>query len=285
MSDTFRRANPTDAAECGRICYEAFGSIHDAHNFPRDFSSPEVSAGLLGMLIGHPGFYGVVVERNGKIIGSNFMDERSPVFGIGPITVDPAVQNRGVGRQLMQHVMDRASTCNAAGVRLVQEAFHSRSLSLYTTLGFQTREALSLMQGPALKLAFDGYEVRPARLADVEECNRLCRDIHGFDRAGELEDSIEQNTATVVFHLGKITGYAGLVGFFGHAVARTNQDLMALIGAASEFAGPGFLLPTQNHEVLSWCLANRLRLMKQMTLMTGGLYNEPGGAYLPSILY
>lgn len=260
-------------------------SAHDAHNFPRDFSSPEVSAGLLGMLIGHPGFYGVVVERNGKIIGSNFMDERSPVFGIGPITVDPAVQNRGVGRQLMQHVMDRASTCNAAGVRLVQEAFHSRSLSLYTTLGFQTREALSLMQGPALKLAFDGYEVRPARLADVEECNRLCRDIHGFDRAGELEDSIEQNTATVVFHLGKITGYAGLVGFFGHAVARTNQDLMALIGAASEFAGPGFLLPTQNHEVLSWCLANRLRLMKQMTLMTGGLYNEPGGAYLPSILY
>jgi predicted N-acetyltransferase YhbS len=93
------------------------------------------------MLIGHPGFYDVVVEREGKIIGSNFTDERSPIFGIGPITVDPAVQNRGVGRQLMRHVMDRALDRNAAGARLVQEAFHSRSLSLYTTLGFQTREA------------------------------------------------------------------------------------------------------------------------------------------------
>jgi hypothetical protein len=141
------------------------------------------------------------------------------------------------------------------------------------------------MQGPALRLSFDGYEVRPARLADVDVCSRLCRDIHGFDRGGEHKDSIEQNTATVVVHLGTITGYAALVGFFGHAVARTNQDLMALIGAASEFLGSGFLLPTRNHETLSWCLANGLRLMKQMTLMTVGLYNEPSGAYLPSILY
>jgi hypothetical protein len=122
-------------------------------------------------------------------------------------------------------------------------------------------------------------------LADVDECSRLCREIHGFDRGAELKDSIEQNSAMVVVHLGRISGYAGLVGFFGHAVARTNQDLMALIAAAAEFAGPGFLLPTRNHEVLSWCLANGLRLMKQMTLMTIGLYNEPSGAYLPSILY
>jgi hypothetical protein len=141
------------------------------------------------------------------------------------------------------------------------------------------------MQGPTLNLEFDGYEVRPAQLADIDACNRLCRDTHGFDRDGELKDSIEQNTATVVVHLGTITGYATLVGFFGHAVGRTNRDLMALIGATSEFAGPGFLLPTRNHEVLSWCLASGLRLMKQMTLMTVGLYNEPSRAYLPSILY
>ena len=59
------------------------------------------------------------------------------------------------------------------------------------------------------------------------------------------------------------------------------QDLL-LLGAASEFSGSGFLLPTRNHEVLAWCLGNGLR---QMTLMTVGLYNEPNGAYLPSILY
>ena len=113
----------------------------------------------------------------------------------------------------------------------------------------------------------------------------MCREIHGSDRGGELKDAIERNTAKVVEHLGRITGYATFVGFFGHTVARTNRDLMALIDAAPEFPGPGFLLPTRNYQVFSWCLANGLRLVEQMTLMSIGLYNEPAGAYLPSILY
>ena len=83
--------------------------------------------------------------------------------------------------------------------------------------------------------------------------------------------------------LGRIAGYATDIGFSGHAVAETNQDLKALISAAPAFSGPGFLLPTRNHEVFAWCLSNRLRLVMQMTLMTIGLYNEPSGAWLPSI--
>jgi hypothetical protein len=63
----------------------------------------------------------------------------------------------------------------------------------------------------------------------------------------------------------------------------TNQDLKVLIGAAPAFPGPGFLLPTRNHDVFAWCLENRLLLVMQMTLMTIGLYNEPSGAWLPSI--
>jgi putative tryptophan/tyrosine transport system substrate-binding protein len=38
-------------------------------------------------------------------------------------------------------------------------------------------------------------------------------------------------------------------------------------------------------DVFRWCLDNGLRLVKQQTMMTMGLYNEPVGAYLPSILY
>ena len=68
-------------------------------------------------------------------------------------------------------------------------------------------------------------------------------------------------------------------------MAETNRDLIALIAAAPEYSGPGFLLPTRNHEVFSWCLDRGLRLVMQMTLMTIGVYNEPRGAYLPTILY
>jgi hypothetical protein len=109
--------------------------------------------------------------------------------------------------------------------------------------------------------------------------------VHGFDRGGELSDAIRDSKATVVEHLGRITGYATEIGFFAHAVAETNNDLKALIGAAQAFSGPGFFVPTRNHELFRWCLDHRLRLLMQTTLMSIGLYNEPAGAYLPSVLY
>ena len=42
-----------------------------------------------------------------------------------------------------------------------------------------------------------------------------------------------------------LTGYATLIGYFGHAVGRTNEELKPVVGAAREFQGPGFLLPAQ----------------------------------------
>ena len=282
---TMRPTIASDAPACGQICYAAFGSLADHHRFPRDFPSVELAVDVLRLLIDHPGFYGVVAERDGKILGSNFMDERSPIHGIGPITVDPAVQDKGIGRSLMQAMLDRAAARHAPGVRLVQAAYHNRSLCLYTKLGFQTRELLSVLQGPPIRLDCPGYTVRAADPADIEACNALCAQVHGFDRGGELRDAIQQRSATVVEHLGRITGYATLVGFFGHSVAETDHDLIALIAAAQAFPGPGFLLPTRNHRVFSWSLNHGLKLAWQGTLMTIGLYNEPAGAWLPSILY
>ena len=89
----------------------------------------------------------------------------------------------------------------------------------------------------------------------------------------------------VVERGGKITGYASVFAFFGHAAAETNPDLQALIGSAESFGGPGILVPTRNAELFRWCLDNGLRVVEPMTLMTVGLYNEPTGAYLPSILF
>ena len=44
-------------------------------------------------------------------------------------------------------------------------------------------------------------------------------------------------------------------------------------------------MPVRNAVLLQWCLAHGLRIVQLMTLMTIGLYNEPAGAYLPSVLY
>ncbi|MBV8119826.1 MAG: GNAT family N-acetyltransferase [Alphaproteobacteria bacterium] len=285
MAVAIRPVGPADAAECGLIIHDAFAAIADQHNFPRDFPSVEVATGVASMLIAAPGFYGVVAEEDGHILGSNFLDERSPIAGVGPITVDPAVQSRGTGRRLMEAVIDRARARKLAGIRLVQDGYHNRSLSLYTKLGFATREPLSLMQGPPLDASLSGYAVRPATTEDAGWCNALCRRVHGFERSSEVTEAIAGNTAMVIEHLGRITGYTTQIAFFGHTVGETNDDLKALIGAAPAFGGPGFLLPTRNHDVFRWCLERGLRLVKQTTLMSIGLYNEPAGAWLPSVLY
>ena len=141
------------------------------------------------------------------------------------------------------------------------------------------------MNGAPLRLKFPGYDVHPARAADLSACNALCQRVHGHHRGGELDNAITAGTARVVEHLGKITAYATDIAFFAHAVAETNQGLKALIGAAPSFPGGGFLLPTRNGDMFRWCLESGLRLVHQMTLMTIGLYNEPAGAYLTSVLY
>ncbi len=282
---TVRKARPEDAPVCGRICYEAFTKISTEHAFPPDFPSVEVATGVLSMMFSHPGFYCVVAEARGRILGSNCLDERSAIAGVGPITIDPVVQNKGVGRALMEAVLARSTERGCQGTRLLQAAFHNRSLSLYTKLGFDTREPISAMHGPPIKLSTPGYGVRPARVSDLEECNRLCRSVHGHDRSGELRGAIEQGTAVVAEREGRIVAYATLVGFFGHMVGETNSDVQALIANADGYLGPGILVPTRNAGLFRWCLENGLRVVEPMTLMAVGFYKEPAGAYLPSILY
>jgi len=280
-----RRAKPEDAPACGQICYEAFHKISTDHNFPPDVPEPQMGVGLLTTLFSHPSFYCVVAESDGRIAGSNCLDERGAIAGVGPITIHPKTQNRGIGRKLMEAVLDRARERKFAGVRLVQAAFHNRSLSLYTTLGFDVREPLAVFQGPAIKKTYEGFFVRRAKLSDLEACNKVALHVHGHHRGGELSDAIQQGTATVVERDGRLTGYASSLAFYGHAVGETNPDLQAIVAAADGFGGPGFLAPSRNSELFRWCLANGLRVVQPMTLMSLGLYNEPRGAFLPSVLY
>ncbi|MGA7108422.1 MAG: GNAT family N-acetyltransferase [Terracidiphilus sp.] len=280
-----RSAKPEDSAACGQICFRAFSTISGEHNFPCDLPAAEQAVGLMSMLFSSAGLYCVVAELDGKIVGSNVLDERSVIRGIGPITIDPAVQNRGTGRRLMQAVLDRAQEGGAAGIRLVQAAFHNRSLSLYTSLGFDIREPLSCMQGRTIERSVPGCLVRKATAGDLEACNALARRVHGFDRGAELAEGIEQGTARVVERGERVTGYTTNLAFFGHSTAETNVDLQALIASADSFGGPGILVPSRNSALFRWCLANGLRVVQPMTLMSMGLYSEPAGAWLPSVTF
>ena len=279
-----RTAEQSDIPACGKAMYEAFREIAEKHAFPPDFPSAEVAGELLTSLLNAPEYDGFVAEEDGRILGSIFVSRRSPVGGISVVTVDPSVQNRTVGRLLMVHGMDCLTEQGHARQQLIQAGYHSRSLCLYAKLGFVAIDLLSTVTGAPITEDFPGRTVRKAKNGDADACNALCRKVHSFDRAGEVASAITQGTALVVEADSGITGYTTGVGFLGHGVGESNEDLKALIASVDEFAGPGVLIPTTNGELFRWCLENGLRVTQQLTLMDTAPSGQPNGAYWPSVL-
>jgi GNAT superfamily N-acetyltransferase len=284
-----RPIEPDDRDATARIVYDAFAGIADHHRFPRDFPTLEAATGLVDIFISHPSIWGVVAERDGTIVGSNFLDERGPVRGVGPITVDPTAQAAGLGRRLMQAVIERGK--DAAGIRLLQDSFNMGSLALYASLGFEVAEPVVVMGGRPRVTPPQDVEVRPLVHDDVDEAERLYVSVHGFERTNELRDALEAPGLQpfAAFRDGRLVAYATTLSFFpaAYGVAETQDDMAALAAGAlaATDAPASFLLPTRQHELFRWCLQAGLRTVKPMTYMTMGDYRRPRGAWMPSVLY
>lgn len=287
MNVTIRAAQPVDAVACGQISYAAFKAFRERHGFPVHFPTVEAAIGRAEFCINHPSLYGVVAECEGQVIGSNFLDERDPIRGLGPITVDPHVQAKGVGRQLMEAVLKRAQ--GSTGVRLVADSFNMSSVSLYASLGFEIKEPLLLMSGrPASKPSRE-IEVRPLENDDVGDCAALCRRVHGCERTNELRDAVINLSPLVAFREGKVAGYALTFTTWpsNHAVADGEEAIQSLLLAAAILNSGllSFLLPVRQANLYRWCLSEGFRAVLPMTLMALGKYQDPDGFYMPSILY
>ena len=281
-----REAEPADAEALGQIVFDAFASIHDRHRFPRDFPSPEVAAGFMAPWIANPSVWGVVAEVNGRIVGSNFLYEADPIAGVGPITIDPEAQNAGIGRKLMGAVLERGR--DARGIRLVQDGFHMRSLSLYTSLGFDVTASCVVLSGSPEAAPSNEVEVRPLTEDDMAACEELCKRVHGVERTGGLRDAMPAFTAYGAFRGNRLVAYASTVTFWqvGYGVGETEEDLIGLLaGAAAAVDAPITLLVPLRSALFRWSLENGLRCLKPMNVMALGEYHEPRGAWFPSVLY
>ena len=292
MSLTIRPIEQNDIESCGKIGYEAHKTISSVHGYPSEQPSEEYSIGLIRSLLGNPNSWGILVERQGKTLGSIFLHKfpPSPVAVIGPLTVDPAAKGGGIGRMLMDAALAHARKQSYDRIRLVQSPSHIRSFVLYTKCGFILREPLFLMQGKPLRKK-DNNNISSANMSlddddnDISACNKLCKLVHGFSREFELYQAKDQGVAAMIERDGVITGYAAGIGILNHAVAKSNEELKALIANASTILGPGFFVPARNHEVINWLLENDFQIGWPANLMTIGPYQEPLMPFLPSLAY
>lgn len=287
MATTIRPAVAADARACGRIIYKAFKGIGEDHGFRPDFPSVQDATDLTRAFIANPGIAGFVAVRDGRIVGSNFLREIDAIRAVGPVSVDPAAHGSGVGRQLMQAVIDRGR--DAAGIRLAQDSFNTVSLSLYSSLGFETKEPLMVMAGRPAMNRRRGWEVRPMKAGDLDACDMLHQRVHGVSRRHELADALATFQPWVVRRAGRIRGYtaAPTLWYANHGVAETEDDMTALLaGVAAKVEEPiALLAPIRQTGLFRWCLAAGLRAVKPMNLMAMGLYHEPQGCHFPSVMY
>jgi GNAT superfamily N-acetyltransferase len=276
-----------DIDACGVILYEAFKDIAERHRFRADFPSVETATNIMQGLIEDPSNFGVVAEHDGEIAGSCFLSEHDPIRAVGPVSVDPRYQGLGIGRRLMEAVIERGR--GAAGMRLTQDSFNTASLSLYASLGFEVKEPLVLMEGSCRGEPHSGVEVRPMNEADVRACAELCARVYGTARTHDLKSMPPMMTPLVALREGRIIAYATGPSFWplNHSVAEHEEDMQALLlGTRAVNADPlSFLLPTRQAGLFRWCLGQGLRAIKPLTLMALGEYHEPRGCYLPSVGY
>jgi hypothetical protein len=192
----------------------------------------------------------------------------------------------GVCRKLMAAVLERGK--EAPGIRLVQDGFHMRSLSLYSSLGFDVTASCVVMNGKPRGEPVEGVDVRPVTEDDLAECETLCKKVHGFERTGALRDSMQAFAPFAALRDGRIVAYASTLTFWpmAYGVAENEDDMKALLlGAAAGLDEPLALLVPLRSGLFRWCLEQGLRGVKPMNVMARGEYQEPRGSWFPSVLY
>jgi predicted N-acetyltransferase YhbS len=285
MNVTIRSATASDIEVCGQIIYKAFAGIAERYQFPSDFSTLEFATQTAAFLIQHPLVFSVVALLDHQVVGVNFLDERNLIYAIGPIAVAPDAQGQGVGRQLMKALLERGQ--DSFGIRLSQDTVNLSSLSLYTSFGFEAKELAVVLSGKPKSPPDPAVEVRLLNHSDLEACAALCQKVYGFLRTGELIEALDYFSPLAVFRSGRLTAYASAVAFFGHGVAETEADLQALIlGAGAKSEQPiSFIAPLRQGNFLRWCLKEGFRMVKPITLMAMGDYQEPQEFFFPSVAY
>ena len=277
-------ARPEHVDEMGRICYEAFKDIHDRHGFATDFPSVAFTRMVLGGLVRREDCYVVVATENGQPVGSSGLLTSDEVGGVGPVSVEVPAQGRGIGRAIVRDLLAHAQRTGIEMVRLMQDSFNTGSLSLYASLGFDTKEPLAMMQ-PAPVPCRDG-SVRPVMESDLSAIEELSRRIYKVSRRNEVASLMQPPFRPLLRERdGRVAGYF-IIGFPGHGVAETEEDALALVGEAASGVPAEFarcFCPLTEGELYRKLLAAGGRTVKLMNLMALGPYEPPEGVWMPSV--
>jgi GNAT superfamily N-acetyltransferase len=256
-----RNMTRADLERVGEILFEAFNSGASKHGYAPIMRGAQEGVAWAWFMFRHGGGEFLIAEAEGRAAGICCLNKRGNFGGIGPVAIDPSYQGCGIGKKLMDAVLEKAEDLHS--IRLFQEAFNATSFSLYYSLNFVPVAIL-------LDLFLNGDQLKSAALSDmVSDLTTGDLDsVHLFDHPRSKVD----RQADLAFYAkwGKVFSYK--------SESRIQGFLACLPGSRSVQLGP---LGAET-EAVALCLFNhalgvfkgrpcQARVMAKDLLLTRGL--------------
>jgi len=204
MDLELRASVAEDENDLAPIMHRAFSEFNISVGIPpdADFDNVEIAKNFLHGLLQSSNSYGITAfdKASGLPIGAAFLNfTGESVQAVGPVFIDPDVNNKGAGKALMNALIERAKATNATSIRLVQIAANTKSFSLYAKLGFQPVECVSYFEGSMDKKlhtgasVIPGFKVKRMEESDVHACSELYKSALGHDWETDIREMLQRN--------------------------------------------------------------------------------------------
>eukprot|EP00741_Cyanophora_paradoxa_P022729 tig00021501_g21951.t1 len=294
---TIRLTVPSDIDPLSKIAYNVGRQMHSQHGLPPVLPTVEDTKALYQLILEDSTMYGVVAGVDNRIAGSAFLMEKDEIKSIVGLCVDPKFWNRGIGKKVIQVLIEKAETMGCRSVRMsFAEVINLSFFRILSTCGFKPQETVSWLVGVP-KNAFDGrMEVRPMTMGDVDACDELFIETHGFSRRNDIMkclDAIYAARPYVALFRGELVGYTTSFSYHGHTICRDVEVMKALFTVVSGIMNAAGItpriavFPRMYPSLLQWCLRDsEMRLERNTYYMVYGQYRPPqNNVYVPSSDY
>jgi GNAT superfamily N-acetyltransferase len=241
-------------------------------------------------------------KDSGRLMRACFYHPREHHVSLGIMSVHPEHFGQGVGRALVNHILDYTRQHDYKSCRLVGSAINMDSFSLYNRSGFIPRVTYHDMVIMVPQAGVGGTvkgadRVREATLADITAMGDLEFEISGIRREIDYRYAIENprgvlHAAVIANDQGGIDGFMisvkhAALNMLGPCVARTEEVAIALIHNELErFRGTWALLvvPMEKRRIVEqmygWGAVNVETHLKQVW----GEFQDFRGVNMPSFL-
>lgn len=288
------------------MLHRSFNTWYGAHGWPSDYfrCAPEQAGIFLDIYNDiSPGSSIAAFDANsGQLMGGCFFHPREHHVSLGVMSVNPDYFQRGVGRALVNHIVDFTESHRYAALRLVSSAINMDSFSLYNRSGLIPRGSYHDMVLPVpitgLQVRYPlRDQVRDAAASDIDAMAALEMEVSGISRVNDYRYAIE-NPRGVLQALVFESNGGGLDGFMvsiqhpalnmlGPCVARTEKAALALLLQATErFRGavPLFVVPMDKREMVETLYDWGARNVETHLFQVRGKFQAFNGVSMPSFL-